>query len=68
MLCPLSYERSLTRRPDPVREVGVSEGIRTPDGQIHSLELYHLSYTHHAPPDEPPSWRAWRESNPRPTA
>ena len=25
----------------------MSEGIRTPDGQIHSLELYRLSYTHH---------------------
>ena len=25
----------------------MSEGIRTPDNQIHSLELYQLSYTHH---------------------
>jgi hypothetical protein len=24
----------------------VSDGIRTRDGQIHSLELYQLSYTH----------------------
>ena len=27
---------------------GVSGGIRTHDSQIHSLELYRLSYTHHA--------------------
>ena len=28
---------------------GVSEGTRTPDSQIHNLELYQLSYTHHKP-------------------
>ena len=36
------------REIEPLRSrTGVSEGIRTPDNQIHSLELYQLSYTHH---------------------
>ena len=38
------------RSPDPGNDlsgIGVSEGVRTLDGQIHSLELYQLSYTHH---------------------
>lgn len=29
----------------------MSGGIRTLDSQIHSLELYQLSYTHHNGPD-----------------
>ena len=28
------------------RRIGVSDGIRTRDIQIHSLELYQLSYAH----------------------
>ncbi len=28
-------------------QYGVGDGIRTRDVQIHSLALYHLSYTHH---------------------
>ena len=38
--------RHLPRRDRPPS--GVSGGIRTHDSQIHSLELYRLSYTHHA--------------------
>jgi hypothetical protein len=34
------------RETEPRRKIGVSDGIRTRDIQIHSLELYQLSYAH----------------------
>ena len=49
----LSYERlQVLYRPNSSTEVGfglrVGDGDRTHDNQIHSLALYHLSYTHRA--------------------
>jgi hypothetical protein len=29
------------------RNIGVSDGVRTRDFQIHNLALYRLSYAHH---------------------
>ena len=50
------------------RGFGVSEGTRTPDLQIHSLELYQLSYTHHTVVRSDEAWYAWEDSNLRPAA
>ena len=49
-------------------EDGVDDGDRTRDTWSHSPVLYQLSYIHH-PSDRHRLllWRAWRESNPRPT-
>ena len=34
-------------KPDMLETIGVGDGVRTRDVQIHSLALYQLSYTHH---------------------
>jgi hypothetical protein len=31
----------------PGKNIGVSDGVRTRDFQIHNLALYRLSYAHH---------------------
>ena len=44
----LFFARAIQKRiaPGASCEVGVGDGIRTRDVQIHSLALYQLSYTH----------------------
>ena len=53
------------------RKNGVDDGVRTRDHWSHSPVLYQLSYIHHHLADRVAlsgvDWRAWRESNPRPT-
>src|SRR5437016_5330436 len=58
------------RAPRAQIQDGVDDGVRTRDTRSHSPALYQLSYIHHhddARGKPKTSWRAWRESNPRPT-
>ena len=59
---PLLYPSEL--RALLLRKLRVSKGARTLNPRIHSPVLYQLSYTHR----KHRSWRARRESNPRPAA
>src|SRR5262245_14303227 len=65
-----SFQTAVSGRPAAEGEVGVDDGVRTHDPRDHNPMLCQLSYIHHPTLTEAlkrGTWRAWRESNPRPT-
>ena len=47
-------------------KIGVTDGARTHDNRNHNPGLYQLSYGHHK--QHVHGWRAWQDSNLRPSA